>query len=223
MVNDKRSHRLPKGVDENDLPATLEEVSDWTPAILSAIRSGWFGLRPKRTLSLQDKYLSAWSQSGTSRAAHRTSGINRVTTYKWNLNDTYGFTARLSDGKQELSDELEEIALDLVRQLKPTNSPLLLLALLNANLPEKYRTNVVASDDTAKDTLKELRAIRKQQENSTGEGTLSGTDAEELDAASAEAEGADGSTPSSGKSSATSVATEVAVAAEKWLKGQRSN
>ena len=53
--------------------------------------------------------------------------------------------------------------------------------------------------------------------------TLSGTDAEELDAASAEAEGADGSTPSSGKSSATSVATEVAVAAEKWLKGQRSN
>jgi hypothetical protein len=33
----------------------------------------------------------------------------------------------------------------------------------------------------------------------------------------------DGSTPSSGKSSATSVATEVAVAAEKWLKGQRSN
>jgi hypothetical protein len=219
MVSDKRAARLPKGVDENDLPASLEGVSDWTPAILSAIRSGWFGLRPKRTLSLQDKYVSAWSKSGTSRQAHQTSGINRVTTYKWNLNDTYGFTARLSDGKQELSDELEEIALDLVRQLKPTNSPLLLLALLNANLPEKYRTNIVGTDDTAKDTLKELRAIRKQQENSAGESTLSGTDSEELGSASAEAEGAEGSTPSISKDTAT----EVAVAAEKWLRGQRSS
>jgi hypothetical protein len=215
MVNNKSSRRLPKDVVEADLPTQLEEVTNWTPAVLSAIRSGWYGLRPKRTLSLQDKYLEAWARSGTSRAAHRTSGLNRVTTYKWTLNDVYGFAERLKDGKQELSDELEEIALDLVRQLKPTNSPLLLLALLNANLPEKYRTNIVATDETARDTLRELRSIRRQQESSTSSGAE-----QELQGQSSESSG--GAQSSSAELS-KDTATEVAVAAERWLRGQQSS
>ena len=47
------------------------------------------------------------------------------------------------------------MALERVRAQKPSDSPILLITLLNANLPEKYRPNVVVSDDT---TAKQLLA-----------------------------------------------------------------
>ena len=40
-------------------------------------------------------------------------------------------------------------------------NPVLLITLLNANLPNKYRPTVVMNDDTAKDVLSQLRTIAK--------------------------------------------------------------
>ena len=42
------------------------------------------------------------------------------------------------------------------------SNPVLLITLLNANLPMKYRPTVVMADDTAKSVLSELRQIAKE-------------------------------------------------------------
>ena len=44
------------------------------------------------------------------------------------------------------------------------SNPVLLIALLNANLPEKYRPTVVMNDDTAKSVMSELRKLAKETE-----------------------------------------------------------
>ena len=42
------------------------------------------------------------------------------------------------------------------------SNPVLLITLLNANLPNKYRPTVVMADDTAKSVLTELRQLAKE-------------------------------------------------------------
>ena len=42
------------------------------------------------------------------------------------------------------------------------SNPVLLITLLNANLPHKYRPTVVMTDDTAKGVLTELRKLAKE-------------------------------------------------------------
>ena len=59
---------------------------------------------------------------------------------------------------------LEQLALDRVRMQDAKSNPVLLIALLNANLPEKYRPTVVMNDDTAKSVMSELRKLAKETE-----------------------------------------------------------
>ena len=57
---------------------------------------------------------------------------------------------------------LEQLALERVRLQDAKSNPVLLIALLNANLPNKYRPTVVMTDETSKSVLSELRKIAKE-------------------------------------------------------------
>ena len=62
----------------------------------------------------------------------------------------------------EFCEGLEQLALERVKMQDAKSNPVLLITLLNANLPMKYRPTVVMADDTAKSVLSELRQIAKE-------------------------------------------------------------
>ena len=64
------------------------------------------------------------------------------------------------DGEAEsFADRLEAVAWDLVKRLKPGNSPMILLAMLNAKRSHQYRPATAVDPVTARDTLSELRQL----------------------------------------------------------------
>ena len=74
----------------------------------------------------------------------------------------------------EFCENLEQLALERVKMQDAKSNPVLLITLLNANLPMKYRPTVVMADDTAKSVLSELRELAKKspvQEESVQEQT----------------------------------------------------
>ena len=80
---------------------------------------------------------------------------------KWQKENEFGFTERLEEADLFFCEGLEQLALERVRMQDAKANPVLLITLLNANLPNKYRPTVVMNDDTAKDVLSQLRTIAK--------------------------------------------------------------
>ena len=62
---------------------------------------------------------------------------------------------------------MQDKAVELVKELKPGNSPLILIAMLNAHWPDKYRPNVVPTDDTAKELLDRLRGGGRRKDQAS--------------------------------------------------------
>tara|TARA_R110002020_G_scaffold444848_1_gene656485 strand:- start:62 stop:418 length:357 start_codon:yes stop_codon:yes gene_type:complete len=101
---------------------------------------------------------------------------------KWQSNNEFGFTERFEDADILFCENLEQLALDRVKMQDAKANPVLLITLLNANLPQKYRPTVVMSDDTAKDVLKELRTIAKETPDPVPDSSNSGNGSEEVSA-----------------------------------------
>ena len=125
--------------------------------------------RDRRILSNQQRFLAAYAVGGTVKAGLRGADVNRSTVSRWRQGDVFGFQSRFDEAKQSFCDSLEDIAMDLVKQLKPGQTPVLLITLLNANLPEKYRPNVQVSDDTAKQTMDLITKAAKNSQKVTEE------------------------------------------------------
>jgi hypothetical protein len=118
----------------------------------------------KATHETQERFLAGYATGGTtSKGLRAAQPLSRRTVENWRQHDYMGFRARQTMAFRAFCDGLEDKAMELVGDLKVTNSPLLLLALLNANLPEKYRTGAIMSDDTAKDLLASIKELRKTQ------------------------------------------------------------
>jgi len=49
-----------------------------------------------------------------------------------------------------------------LNEQKANDSPLLLITMLNAYIPERFRPNTLATEEVAKDTIKELRALSQK-------------------------------------------------------------
>ena len=73
-----------------------------------------------------------------------------------------GFRARLAEAHDRFSDRLETIAHRRVELQKPNDNPVLLITLLNANRPEKYRPSATPVDETVKSVLATLQALGAQ-------------------------------------------------------------
>ena len=80
---------------------------------------------------------------------------------RWLKDNIYGFADRLEEADLEFCENLEQLALERVKMQTAQSNPVLMIALLNANLPSKYRPTVVVADDTAKDVMRELRSLAK--------------------------------------------------------------
>lgn len=107
----------------------------------------------------QQDVLEAFEALGNLTAACEAAGVSRRTADHWRLKDSLGFAGRLEFAKGGFGDRLESLAWNLVKKMKPGSNPTLLICLLNATLPMKYRPAVQVDPTTARDTLAELREL----------------------------------------------------------------
>ena len=125
-----------------------------------------------------DVFLKAFAKTGTiygainavSKAHDSGRGVpklSRTVVYNWKRENYLGFADRLIEAGHEFREYLESLALDHAAALKPGQNPTMLLGLLNANYPEKWRRSEgVAGADDPREALAGVRIKLKELKNS---------------------------------------------------------
>ena len=110
----------------------------------------------------KELFLKAFREIGTRSGAFRAANISKATYDRWIWVDP-DFMRKVSEAQVEFGEYLEGIALERVKNPdKNRGSDVLLLGLLNANLPTKYRPQFAMSEDSAKDLIIEWRKAAKE-------------------------------------------------------------
>ena len=103
------------------------------------------------------------------RKACDIAGVARGTYDRWHSSDME-FVKDLDRTKRSFAESLEELALSRVRNPdKNRGSDILLIGLLNANMPQKYRPQFAMSEDSAKELITEWRKASKEVSKDRGE------------------------------------------------------
>jgi|TARA_R100000306_G_scaffold19189_1_gene23267 hypothetical protein len=105
----------------------------------------------------QSTFLMAYAVAGSIRAAAESIGIIRDTVYTWVREDKNDFRSKFTAVKEDFREYLQDMAMDRVKAQKPGDNPVLLITLLNAHWPEKYRPNTIVTDGTAKEVMAEWK------------------------------------------------------------------
>ena len=119
------------------------------------------GPSEKRRWRNQDKFITCYQETRSKTVSARYAGIKYRAVMRWLKDNIYGFADRLEEADLEFCENLEQLALERVKMQTAQSNPVLMIALLNANLPSKYRPTVVVADETAKDVMRELRTLAK--------------------------------------------------------------
>jgi len=111
----------------------------------------------------QTAFLAAYANTGNIREAAEAVGISSAAVAGWITDNKLDFVPKYRHAQREYANYLESLARKRVEN--PTfngriGSDVLMLGLLNANWPEKYRPKVVVQDETTVVSLvRELRAL----------------------------------------------------------------
>lgn len=122
--------------------------------------------RQRRTWDIQQAFLKAYAKCGSVKGAVRARGReNRTSVYSWEKEDILGFRERFELARQTYREYLEDLALSRIKG--PTGnrgSDVLLMFLLKAHWPEKYREGRVSVDDTPKRVMEMLTEMMKDRD-----------------------------------------------------------
>jgi hypothetical protein len=131
----------------------------------------------------QDAFLAAFAVSGTLKSAAEAIDIPRATIHAWARKDTHGFKVRYTEATEIFREYLQDIAVDRVKNQKPNDNPVLLITLLNAHWPEKYRRDAHYADNAAKEVMAEwkrfVKANKKAARNSRDDKSEQDTEREQ--------------------------------------------
>ena len=117
----------------------------------------------------KEVFLAAYEEWGTIKKACELTGITRDGYKNWQSGDPE-FVRRLDSMRQSFAESLEGLALERVRNPdKNRGSDVLLIGLLNANMPQKYRPQFAMSEDSAKELITEWRKAAKEVGKNRGE------------------------------------------------------
>lgn len=105
----------------------------------------------------QSTFLMAYAIAGSIKSAAEGIGVTRTTVHKWGREDKNDFRAKFAAVKEDFREHLQDMAIDRVKAQKPGDNPVLLITLLNAHWPEKYRPNTIVTDGTAKEVMAEWK------------------------------------------------------------------
>ncbi len=114
----------------------------------------------RKTWLKQNAYLEHFSQTGATTSAARGANVTVYTALRWQSADVLSFNRRLEVATLAFNDSLHEMA--LMRAGEPKAPASLIIALLRANMPEKYSENGENDDRAkAKAKAKELEQHRR--------------------------------------------------------------
>jgi len=130
------------------------------------------------TKAKQDAFLAAYREVGSLKSAAEACELNRNTVSSWNKNDVQGFRAKYSQAKEEFREYLQDLAVGRVQQQKPNDNPVLLITLLNAHWPEKYRRDGQVASNGVKEMMVEWKKWVKDNSSKSSKGKET-TEAEE--------------------------------------------
>ena len=114
----------------------------------------------KNTTARKGAFLNAYAISGTVTSAARSIGISPTTPYDWLKHNTDGLKANFEQAKQSFADSLESLAFERV-QTRDTND-VLLITLLNAHKPDKYRPNTQNNNEQASEVIAKLTRLTRK-------------------------------------------------------------
>jgi len=119
----------------------------------------------------QETFLASYSVTGSINVSAENSGVTRHAYNNWMQEDKDDFRVRFNAVREDFREHLQDMAIDRVKAQKPGDNPVLLITLLNAHWPEKYRPNTVVSDGTAKEVMAEWKQWVKnsKKENTSRE------------------------------------------------------
>ena len=119
-------------------------------------------LGQRKTYRRQTKFLKVYEETRSKSVSASYAGVSPSTISKWLREDYLEFKQRYDESYTAFCEGLEQLALERVKMQDAKSNPVLLITLLNANLPEKYRPSAIMTDDTAKDVLSQLRKLAKE-------------------------------------------------------------
>ena len=113
-------------------------------------------------------FVDAMGEWGTVKKACELAGVSRQTYIWWRQVDP-DFVQSVDLARQVFAEALEEIALERVKNPdKNRGSDVLLLGLLNANMPSKFRPQTAMSEDSAKELITEWRKASREVSRDKG-------------------------------------------------------
>ena len=115
-------------------------------------------LRELAVWDRQQRFLEALETTPGVVHACEASGVSRRTVQDWRTADRLGFLARMDGARESFADRLLALSWSLVQRLRPGQSPVLLLSLLNHYVPG-FRPATAPEPMDARTTLAELRAL----------------------------------------------------------------
>ena len=122
-------------------------------------------MEKKPTIEKQKEFLKAYAKIGTITGACTSMGLARSTLQGWRDNNLT-FREQFETARSQFVELLEGYAHELVGEMAKNKdykaNPTLLLALLNANNPNKYRRFDSQSGDPAKELMQDFRQQVKE-------------------------------------------------------------
>ena len=115
-------------------------------------------LRDLATWDRQTRFLEALETTPGIVHAAEAAGVSKRTVNDWRQRDTLGFLARMDGARESFADRLLALSWSLVQRLKPGQSPVLLLSMLNFYVAG-FRPATAPEPMDARTTLAELRAL----------------------------------------------------------------
>ena len=116
-----------------------------------------------QVLMHQTGFLASFAECGTILKAAAHSGMSRMQVHRWITDDKHSFNIRMTAARASSLDRLEDIAFE--RILHPSGrigSDVLVITMLNAHAPEKYRTGIVVVDETPKAVAAKLAKFAQE-------------------------------------------------------------
>lgn len=116
----------------------------------------------RRTWDVQESFLQAFGPTGTVLAATEQLGMRRRLIYEWLQRDSLGFRERFRLAEHHFRESLVNMATERLRSASPNSkvgSDILLITMMNAFYPEKFKPQLVMQDSGAKEVLGALKQL----------------------------------------------------------------
>jgi hypothetical protein len=120
----------------------------------------------------QEEYLAAYAASNSETAGCNAAGITRRIVRLWRLENYLDFRQREIDAHSRFTDEMESHLAYLAFGTKPGQNVTPVLAILNAELPNKYRPQGPPPDANAAEIASRLRAMAKDDKQPAPDATV---------------------------------------------------